>query len=241
MYREPKAGEHLRFRLDFFSCFRTRCRIGPSRCIPENEPARTTAMSKVTSVEFVTSATSPSGFPATDLPEIAFVGRSNVGKSSLLNALVNRRNLARTSSTPGKTRQINFFRVNNACHFVDLPGYGYAKVAKTEREAWRRTIESYLVRRDQLRLVVSLIDVRHDPTVLDRELADWLESIERPFVIVLTKSDKVKAGDVANRKRQISEMFGEHRYLRAVLSFSTRTSETRADVWSAIAQHGLRN
>lgn len=195
---------------------------------------------KLVSIEFVTSATAPSGFPETALPEIAFVGRSNVGKSSLLNALVNRRNLARTSSTPGKTRQINFFRVNNACHLVDLPGYGYAKVSKSEREAWRRTIESYLVRREQLRLVVSLIDVRHDPTALDCELVNWLESIERPFIIVLTKADKVKAADVANRQRQIAEMFAEHRYLRAVLSFSIRTQEARADVWSAIERHGLR-
>lgn len=195
---------------------------------------------KISSVEFVTSATAPSGFPETPLPEIAFVGRSNVGKSSLLNGLVNRRNLARTSSTPGKTRQINFFRVNNACHLVDLPGYGYAKVSKSEREAWRRTIESYLVRREQLRLVVSLIDVRHDPTALDCELVNWLESIERPFIIVLTKADKVKAADVANRQRQISEMFAEHRYLRAVLSFSIRTQEARTDVWNAVERHGLR-
>lgn len=197
-------------------------------------------MSKVTSVEFVTSATAPSGFPETMLPEIAFVGRSNVGKSSLLNGLVNRRNLARTSSTPGKTRQINFFEVNKACNFVDLPGYGYAKVSKTEREAWRRTIESYLVKREQLRLVVSLMDVRHDPTVLDCELVNWLESIERPFLVVLTKADKVKAADVSNRKRQISEMFAEHRYLRGVLSFSIRTPEARTDVWSAIERFGLR-
>ena len=164
-------------------------------------------MLKINGIEFIISAVAPSQFPASDLPEIAFVGRSNVGKSSLLNSLVNRRNLARISSTPGKTRQINFFQINKRFHFVDLPGYGYAKVSKVERESWRKIIEAYLVERRQLKLVVSLIDIRHDPTALDVDLINWLESIEREYIIVLTKGDKVKKGAIDTRIQQVSEMF----------------------------------
>lgn len=191
-------------------------------------------MFKVKDVEFVTSAAAPSQFPDTDLLEIAFVGRSNVGKSSLLNSLVNRRNLARISSTPGKTRQINFFTVNKQFHFVDLPGYGYAKVSKVERESWRKTIEAYLLRREQLRLVVSLIDIRHDPTALDIELVNWLDSIEREYIIVLTKGDKVKKELLSARIEQVSQMFFEHRYLRGVLWYSVKTPESRDNVWNVL-------
>jgi len=192
---------------------------------------------KITGVEFLTSAALPSQFPGSNLREIAFVGRSNVGKSSLLNSLVNRKNLARTSSTPGKTRQINFFRINERFNFVDLPGYGYAKVSKDERESWRRTIEAYITTRKQLSLVVSLIDIRHDPTALDIELAGWLESLGRDFVIVLTKADKVKKGAVAERVRQVREMFSDHGHLRDVQWFSIKTSESRVAVWNMILAH----
>lgn len=192
---------------------------------------------KITRVEFLTSAAQARQFPASNLREIAFVGRSNVGKSSLLNGLVNRRNLARTSSTPGKTRQINFFRINDRFSFVDLPGYGYAKVSKDERESWRRTIEAYLTGRDQLSLVVSLIDVRHDPTALDIELADWLESIGRDFVIVLTKSDKVKKGEVTAREEQVREMFAGYRHLKDVQWYSVKSADARTAVWNMILGH----
>jgi len=184
--------------------------------------------------EFITSATTRKGFPETQLPEVAFVGRSNVGKSTLLNALVGRKKLARISSTPGKTRQINFYRINEKFHFVDLPGYGYAKVSKTEREAWRKTIEDYLTHREQLRLVVSLIDIRHDPTRRDRDLIEWLDFLQRPFIIVLTKSDKVKKGEITSRLSQVDSQFGHYTSFLEAVSFSITDYESRSNVLKAI-------
>ena len=180
--------------------------------------------------EFILSATSPSHFPDTSFPEIAFAGRSNVGKSSLLNKLLRRKNLAKTSSTPGKTRQINFFRVDDRFQLVDLPGYGYAKVSKTEREAWRELIEIYLMERSQLRLVISLIDVRHEPTRLDQDLLDWLESIQQPYAVVLTKADKVKAGLLARREAELKKHVAGHKMFRGVFPYSTAWNDKRVDL-----------
>jgi GTP-binding protein len=180
-------------------------------------------MIKITSAEFVISAAAPAQFPKTQLPEIAFAGRSNVGKSSLLNTLVSRKSLAKTSSTPGKTQQINFFRLNDRFHFVDLPGYGYAKVARTEREAWARLIETYLVQREQLRLVVALSDIRHDPPELDREMFAWLESLGRDFLIVLTKYDKVSPAQAQERKEQVMELTAGYTHCLDVIPFSSQT------------------
>ncbi len=180
--------------------------------------------------EFILSATSPAHFPETSYPEIAFAGRSNVGKSSLLNKLLRRKNLAKTSSTPGKTRQINFFRVDDRFQLVDLPGYGYAKVSKTEREAWRELIEIYLLERPQLRLVISLIDARHEPTNLDRDLLEWLESIEQPYAVVLTKGDKIKSRLLARREAELQEQVAEHRMFRGVFPYSTAWADKRVDL-----------
>ncbi len=180
--------------------------------------------------EFLLSASAPSHFPETPYAEIAFAGRSNVGKSSLLNKLLRRKNLAKTSATPGKTRLINFFRVDDRFQLVDLPGYGYAKVSKTEREAWRRLIESYLVERDQLRLLVSLIDIRHEPTKLDRELLDWLERVQLPYAVVLTKADKVKQGMIERRERELRELVAGHSFFRGVFPYSTEWNDKRVDL-----------
>lgn len=182
------------------------------------------------SAEFILSATAPAHFPNTPFPEIAFAGRSNVGKSSLLNKLIRRRNLAHTSSTPGKTRQINFYRIDEKFQLVDLPGYGYAKVSKTEREAWRRLIEDYLLERDQLRLVVSLIDIRHEPTALDRDLLAWLESIGRRYAVVLTKADKVKKGMVEQRVAELHELVADHANFTKVFPYSTEWNDNRVDL-----------
>ena len=194
-------------------------------------------MITVSQSEFITSAAAREHFPETMFPEIAFVGRSNVGKSSLLNSLVGRKKLAHTSSTPGKTRLINFYRINQKFHFVDLPGYGYAKVSKTEREAWRKTIEDYLLYREQLRLVVSLVDIRHDPTRLDRDLIEWLDALQRSFIIVLTKSDKVKKSAIASRLEQVNQEFGHYPNFLEVLPYSIKEQSSRVHTLNAIANH----
>jgi GTP-binding protein len=146
---------------------------------------------KITAAEFIGSAHDGAWFPPPDLPEIAFAGRSNVGKSSLINALARRKKLARTSADPGRTRAINFYRLNDRLVFADLPGYGYAKVAKAEREAWRRLVEAYLRNRKNLRAVVLIADLRRDPQSDDLELAAFLASLGRPFLAVATKADKL--------------------------------------------------
>jgi GTP-binding protein len=145
----------------------------------------------IKSVEFVTSAVRPSQFPAADLPEFAFAGRSNVGKSSLINTLVNRKKLVLTSSTPGKTRMINFFRVNDALLFADLPGYGYAQVPESERRSWRPLIEGYLAGRQNLRAVIVILDARRIPGREETQLLEWLEQRDLAAVLVVTKSDKL--------------------------------------------------
>jgi GTP-binding protein len=147
---------------------------------------------------FVISASKPSEFPAENLPEIAVVGRSNVGKSSLINSLVGQDGLARTSRTPGRTRLVNWFEVDGKFHLVDLPGYGYAEVSRDMRESWRPLIESYLADRKTLAGVLMLIDVRRGPEEEELDFVPWLEAKEIPIVVALTKSDKL-----AKNKRMI--------------------------------------
>jgi GTP-binding protein len=191
-------------------------------------------MFRVVSSEFVISAAQPKQFPPTDLPEVAFVGRSNVGKSSLLNVLTGRKSLAKISGTPGKTRQINFFLINELCHFVDLPGYGYAKVSKDERESWKKLIESYLTGRDQLRLVLALSDIRHEPTALDRTLFEWLDALEQPYQIVLTKHDKISPGAAEARVAEVAELTAQYTNRQGVISFSSQTKHNRDEILKVI-------
>jgi GTP-binding protein len=146
-------------------------------------------------VEFVQGATALGQMPEEPIAEFAFVGRSNVGKSSLINRLFERRNLARTSSTPGKTQEINFFWVNNAFHVVDLPGFGYAKVSKKQRAAWQKLIGQYLMHRPQLVAVFQLVDARHEPTALDKELMMLMQESPAEHVILLTKGDKLSGNE----------------------------------------------
>jgi GTP-binding protein len=146
---------------------------------------------KILSAELVASAAQPSQFPQKNLPEVAFIGRSNVGKSSLINSLLLQRRLAYTSSTPGRTQQINFFLINQSFFFVDLPGYGYAKIPKVLRESWKKLIEGYLKGRKQLAITVLIVDSRIGPTQQDLQKLHWLQQNSLPFFIVSTKADKL--------------------------------------------------
>ena len=152
---------------------------------------------------FLTSAFEASQYPSADRAEVAFAGRSNVGKSSLLNALVNRKNLARTSSTPGRTQAINFFRVNDRFTFVDLPGYGYARVWREVKKSWRGMVETYLRNRPNLKAVVVIVDIRRDLEEDDRSLMEWLEQEGKNVIPVLTKVDKLTRRERDSRVREM--------------------------------------
>jgi GTP-binding protein len=167
-----------------------------SKTETEDSPLTTHHSSLLTikTAEYETSALVPRQYPGGELPEIAFAGRSNVGKSSLINGLVQRKKLVRTSRTPGLTRMINFFRINGACYFVDLPGYGFARVPEKVRAQWKPMVESYLLGRKTLRGVVLIMDTRHLPTVDDLQLWNWLHDSRIPAIPVLTKADKIVKG-----------------------------------------------
>ncbi len=160
---------------------------------------------KIKNASFIISAYKTEDFPYHDLPEIAFSGRSNVGKSSLINKFVNRKNLAKTSSTPGRTQSINFFNINNQFCLVDLPGYGYAKVPQKVKEEWGQLIEDYLYQRENLRGVVQIVDARHKPTKDDKIMVDWLHRSGIPALIVATKADKLTRNKLQKQKKIIME------------------------------------
>jgi GTP-binding protein len=186
-------------------------------------------------LEFLGGSSTAGGWrPESTLPEIAFAGRSNVGKSSLINRLVNRKKLARVSNTPGRTRQINFFRVNDDFVLVDLPGYGYAKISKEARAAWKPLIESYLKGSAQLRGIVQLLDARHDPTRDDLQMLEFLADTGIPTVVVATKTDKLPRSQVAERVRQIAQLAGVDG--EQVIAFSAVTGAGRAELAEAILE-----
>ena len=187
---------------------------------------------RVHTAEFLQSAARADQFPGGDRPEVAFAGRSNVGKSSLINRLLGRRALARTSSTPGRTRTINFYAVNGAFLFVDLPGYGYAKVSRAVQEGWWALVEAYLADRLPLRGVVHLTDARHPPTEQDRELQAFLAAVGVPCVHVLTKGDKVPRGLRGGALRAAREALGP--VASEAILFSAETGEGAADLWRAV-------
>jgi GTP-binding protein len=188
---------------------------------------------KVLSAEFVLSAKEPAHYPPELLPEIAFAGRSNVGKSSLINTLLNRKKLARTSNTPGRTQEINFFRVNDRFAFIDLPGYGYAKVPESIRKQWGPMVETYLRERGTLQLVVLILDVRRDPSEEDQQLIHWLPFYHIPFLIVLTKTDKVSNNEFAHRRRRIADEIGFPPET-PIVAFSAKTGAGKESLWREI-------
>jgi len=181
--------------------------------------------------EYATTAVRPDQFPDNGWPEVAFVGRSNVGKSSLINALLNRKKLARTSQNPGKTRTINFFNVEDRLYFVDLPGYGYARVSKSESQKWGEMVEGYLQDRPPLKNIFLLMDIRHEPSAGDRQIYEWCVYYNLPFTIVATKSDKIKKSQVQKHLAVI------RRTLNAEvppMPFSSESWDGREALWGLI-------
>jgi GTP-binding protein len=188
---------------------------------------------RITSAEFVTSAVTPAQYPADLGPEVAFIGRSNVGKSSLINTLLNRRGLAKTSSTPGKTRTINFFRINGQFGFVDLPGYGWAQVSRAERAGWGPMVEQFFRTRQRLEGLVHLIDVRHAPTAEDQRTRAWLLQWDRPLLAVATKVDKIGRSQRPSHLKQIVETLNLDAEAPLIV-FSAQTGEGREKIWEWI-------
>jgi GTP-binding protein len=188
---------------------------------------------KIQSAEFLLSAARQVDCPPGDRPEVAFLGRSNVGKSSLINSLLNRRRLALTSRTPGKTRTINFFEVNGDFFFVDLPGYGYAKVSRSLHAGWQKMIETYLSERASLQGAVLLVDLRHPPTKLDIQMKEWLDHFGRPTVVAATKADKVGSSRIQRHLKTVREELPV-REGQLLLPFSAQTGFGKDHLWSAL-------
>ena len=189
---------------------------------------------KITAAEFIKSAFNESHWTTEGLPEIAFLGRSNVGKSSLINSLLQRKGLARTSNTPGRTQSINFFLINEQFYFVDLPGYGYAKVSKTMRADWGKMAEEYLAERQELALCVQLIDSRHLPTALDRQLHEWLAFHGKRHVIVATKADKLSSNKLNKSLREIEAALEQPE--SGLIAYSAQTGKGRDALWQEIGK-----
>ncbi|MHA0857046.1 ribosome biogenesis GTP-binding protein YihA/YsxC [Paenibacillus sp. CMAA1364] len=188
---------------------------------------------KVTKSEFVIGAVGPAQYPEDGLPEIALAGRSNVGKSSLINKMINRKNLARTSSTPGKTQQLNYYVVNDDLYLVDFPGYGFAKVSKTQRSAWGNMIENYLLERETLKLLLLVVDLRHPPSKDDMIMYDWVSHYDIPVCVVATKADKIPRSRWAKQIKQTKQCLGL-RIDHPLVLFSSETGLGKDELWGII-------
>jgi len=189
----------------------------------------------IRNVEFIGGMSEKTGWrPDSSLPEVAFAGRSNVGKSSLLNSLVRRKAFARVSRTPGRTREINFFRINNGFVLVDLPGYGYARISKEKKAGWKPMIESYMRRTSQLRGIVLLLDIRRDPSEDDRAMLDFLAAVEVPTLVAVTKTDKLSKSAARTRVSDLTKMLSLES--EQVIPFSAISGEGRTELLEAIME-----
>jgi len=188
---------------------------------------------KVTSSDFIISAVGPDQYPDDALPEVALAGRSNVGKSSLINRMIDRKNLARTSSTPGKTQHMNYYLINEMMYFVDFPGYGYAKVSKSQRAVWGKMVEKYLAERDTLKLVLLIVDLRHPPTSNDKMMFDWLKHYDLPLCVVATKADKIPKTrwpkHIKIMKQELGVLPGDN-----FIPFSSEIGLGKEELWSLV-------
>ncbi len=190
----------------------------------------------IKSAEFVIAAVNKKQYPQDNFPQIAFAGRSNVGKSSLINSLLNRKKFAKTSSTPGKTREIIFFKINDNFYFVDLPGYGYAKVAKEELSDWQHRIETYLKTSKNLKVLLLLLDIRREITPLDIQMVVFLKSIKIPFIPVLTKADKISKNEIFNKMKDCRKQLRLSDNDK-LLIFSTIAKIGKDEVWETILSY----
>ena len=188
---------------------------------------------KNVSLETVIGVTSK--IPDNQLPEIAFAGKSNVGKSSLINALMNRKSLARTSAQPGKTQTINFYNINDELYFVDLPGYGYAKVSQQEKEKWGKMIEKYLHRSKVLQAVFLLVDIRHEPSANDKQMYEWIMANGYHPIVIATKLDKINRSQVAKQVKIVKQGLGVDKDT-IVIPFSAETKQGREEIYDLIDQ-----
>lgn len=188
---------------------------------------------KIQSAEFLIGAASPGQFPSSSLPEVAFAGKSNVGKSSLINVLVNRKRLVKTSSTPGKTRQINFFLINQAFRLADLPGYGFARAPKAEQASWQQLVETYLQEGQFLQGVVLIVDCRHAPGPLDQQMVTWLNAFQRPHLVVANKIDKLKRSQISAQMEKLRKGLG---LASDPLPFSAQTGAGKPELLRAMGE-----
>lgn len=188
---------------------------------------------KVNSAEIVISAVRPNQYPEGNLPEFALAGRSNVGKSSFINKMLNRKALARISSKPGKTQTLNFYLINEILHFVDVPGYGYAKVSKSERDAWGKMIETYITSREQLKAVLLIVDLRHPPSKDDVLMYDFLKHYGIPVIIIATKADKIPKSKWQKHMKITKETL-ELKPEDSIILFSSETGEGKDKAWSVM-------
>ncbi|MDD7182689.1 YihA family ribosome biogenesis GTP-binding protein [Peptostreptococcus anaerobius] len=196
---------------------------------------------KIRSSEITMSAVNKKQYPSEGVPEIALAGRSNVGKSSVINGLLNRKNFARTSSTPGKTRTINFYLINNEFYFVDLPGYGYARVSKTEKEKWGSIMERYLEDREELCAILLLVDVRHEPTADDKMMYDWIKYFGYNCVVVATKADKISRGQYQKHISAIRKKLEMPKEEKVIVTSSSKKigiDELWDEIVSQYEEHG---
>lgn len=191
---------------------------------------------KVNQAEFIISAVKEEQYPTDGLVEFALAGRSNVGKSSFINKMIGRKNLARTSSKPGKTQTLNFYKINDAFYFVDVPGYGFARVSKSEREAWGRMIETYLGQREPLKMVLLIVDLRHAPSKDDQLMYEWLKHYDIPTMIVATKADKIPKGKHQKHVKIVKETLQVDKNDTVVL-FSSETGLGKEEAWKQLSAY----